>query len=124
MSHVFSGPITGKRVAVASAAALAVVLFIAEAMHSSGCASIALPAADSTHVSMASKRWHGTTAAELEKGRDAYRENCSGCHSLYSPTEYTEKQWDTLLPVMQKRARTGGQERVWMEKYVRINARQ
>jgi hypothetical protein len=111
------------KAAIASAAALAAVLVCTSAMHSWSCASIGLPETDSTHVALASQRWHGTTAEDLEKGRSAYRDRCSGCHSLYGPGEFTEKQWDTLLPVMQKRARAAQDERVWMEKYVRVHAK-
>lgn len=106
------------------AAAIITLIVCTTAGYVSGCGtSGVLPATDTLQVAMASQRWHGTTARDLEQGRNAYRERCSGCHSLYSPAQYTEQQWDTLLPVMQHKARTGDTERAQIEKYVRVHAK-
>jgi hypothetical protein len=68
------------------------------------------------------KRWPGTTSEELVRGRSLYRNQCSGCHSLYAPGKFSSTQWDTLLPVMQGRARTATGDRMAMTKYVLIHA--
>ncbi len=41
---------------------------------------------------------------ELSKGRALYISNCSSCHNLHKPDEYSENGWVKNLNEMQKKA--------------------
>lgn len=45
------------------------------------------------------------TAAELEEGKLIMESSCKRCHKLYEPESHTPKQWDKILPRMNKRAK-------------------
>ena len=85
-----------------------------------GCASGLLPFTGIDAA--ASKRWPGITEEEVYRGRSLYRDQCSGCHSLHSPAEFSPAQWDTILPVMQGKARTREADKMPMVQYVMIHA--
>ncbi|MEI8134534.1 MAG: hypothetical protein WCH46_05565 [bacterium] len=64
------------------------------------CAST-IPSADSAHQKWASHRWEGIQLAEAQS---LYSEHCSGCHSLPSPMEHTQKEWEVYFGEMAGRS--------------------
>jgi hypothetical protein len=60
------------------------------------CAS-SIPRADALHEEWAQKRWPNI---HLTEARKIYAANCSGCHSLHSPAEHTQKEWVVLFDEM------------------------
>jgi hypothetical protein len=67
-------------------AKLLLSLLLGSALYS--CAS-SIPTADSIHEQWAQKRWRDI---HLSEARKIYADNCSGCHSLHSPMEHTQKE--------------------------------
>lgn len=54
-----------------------------------------------------------TTAVSLEdlkKGRELYVKKCSGCHQLYLPKQFNEKEWEMTLNIMQEEAEISDEE--------------
>lgn len=47
----------------------------------------------------------GITLKELQDGYKIYVTNCSGCHSLHNPKEYTAGQWKPILSEMFEKAK-------------------
>lgn len=58
---------------------------------------------------------------DLKKGREAYVNNCAGCHQLHLPNKYNSKEWITNLDKMQRRAKITDEEKQLIYQYV-INA--
>ena len=54
----------------------------------------------------------------LVQGHNLYKNKCSGCHFLYRPETYTEKEWDKFIPEMKERSKLTetefGQIRVYL----------
>lgn len=46
----------------------------------------------------------GITYGEIKQGAGLYKTNCSGCHRLHSPAEYTVDGWNKALVEMFPRA--------------------
>jgi hypothetical protein len=40
------------------------------------------------------------TVTDLQHGFSLYKQNCSGCHLLYLPSDKTKEQWVKVLPEM------------------------
>lgn len=47
----------------------------------------------------------GMTLERAQKGFATYKEKCSGCHRLHSPSEYTVSGWDKSLAEMFPKAK-------------------
>ncbi len=48
------------------------------------------------------------TLTALNEGKTLYQENCSRCHALHDPADFTDKQWGLLVPDMAKKAQKKG----------------
>lgn len=44
-------------------------------------------------IESAQAKWPGTSAEELERGRQLFLEHCSSCHSYPDRAAYTEAEW-------------------------------
>ncbi|MBX7240802.1 MAG: hypothetical protein K1X92_03565 [Bacteroidia bacterium] len=44
------------------------------------------------------------TLSDVKEGRTLYAQHCGSCHALKNPTAYTEEKWNTLVPIMSKKA--------------------
>jgi mono/diheme cytochrome c family protein len=44
-------------------------------------------------IESAEAKWPGTSAEELERGRQLFLENCNSCHSYPDRAAYTEAEW-------------------------------
>jgi hypothetical protein len=58
------------------------------------------------------------TLLELQKGRDLYINNCSTCHSLFSPDSYSATQWKTVINNMAPRTGMASSDILLVSKYV------
>jgi hypothetical protein len=52
----------------------------------------------------AQQRWPDATLRTLARGRALYVDKCSGCHSLYAPSDVTAARWPVALDAMAPRA--------------------
>jgi hypothetical protein len=59
-----------------------------------------------------------TSLADLKKGRDLYVKKCSGCHQLYLPKQYDEKNWKINLNMMQAEAEISDEEKQLIYQYI------
>lgn len=59
---------------------------------------------------------------ELFDGRTLYITKCSGCHSLYLPTQYSSSSWDTILTVMNPKAKVTNDEALRIRMYLTLYA--
>jgi hypothetical protein len=62
----------------------------------------------------------GLSLEELQAGRAAYVQRCSGCHPVHGPAEYRGDQWPGLLARMEreKKIRIPDHDRARMERYL------
>ena len=51
----------------------------------------------SPELILAQERVPGITMERLKHGNKIYIRNCSACHSLHSPTQFTAQQWQPIL---------------------------
>jgi len=54
----------------------------------------------------------------LLDGRNLYINKCSSCHNLFLPEKYSIANWDTILPLMQKKAKINDNEINKIKKYL------
>jgi mono/diheme cytochrome c family protein len=59
---------------------------------------------------LADARRTGITTDTLMLGRKLYVNNCGSCHNLYMPDQYSKKEWETVVPRMQKKAKITDQQ--------------
>jgi len=52
----------------------------------------------------------GVSAEKLMIGRTLYINKCGSCHNLHLPEQYTQKQWQKVMPAMQKKAKITDEE--------------
>ena len=51
----------------------------------------------SSELILAQQRVPGITMERLKHGTRIYIRNCSACHALHSPTQFTAQQWQPIL---------------------------
>jgi hypothetical protein len=78
------------------------------------CAS-SIPHSDAIHQAWAEKKWKHI---DLGEGRALYATNCSGCHSLHSPSEYTQIEWLKFFNEMASKAHMASQDSVSVLAYL------
>jgi hypothetical protein len=78
------------------------------------CAS-SIPRVDAVHEEWAQRRWG---EIHLSEARKLYADNCSGCHSLHSPMEHTEKEWEALIGEMAGKAHLNPRDSVSVLAYL------
>jgi hypothetical protein len=67
-----------------------------------------------------------TTEATLEQlnaGREVYVRNCSSCHNLHTPKQFSANRWAEILPTMQQKAKISNEERELIRKYIHAGLR-
>ncbi|MFA6455836.1 MAG: hypothetical protein WCW40_03360 [Bacteroidota bacterium] len=70
-----------------------------------------------------SVRIHSTGATAFDdavEGRDLYVKKCSGCHSLYVPEQFSIASWDSILTIMNPRAKLSGSESLKIRLYLSV----
>ena len=56
---------------------------------------------------------------DLKTGYKLYKEQCSGCHALHHPSEYSITQWDSILPEMFSQAKINNpNEKLFIKQYL------
>lgn len=55
-------------------------------------------------IESAQAKWPGTSAEELEQGRQLFLNHCNTCHSYPDRTAYSEADWPGLTRKMGKKA--------------------
>jgi hypothetical protein len=58
------------------------------------------------------------TLTELLQGRTLYINNCSSCHGLYAPDNYTSAEWKSIIGNMGPRTSMSSSEILLVTKYV------
>ena len=58
------------------------------------------------------------TLEELTQGRQLYIDNCSSCHGLYSPDNFSASQWKSIVSVMAPRTPMSTSEVQLVTEYV------
>ena len=56
-------------------------------------------------ISSMQQKVPGISLEKAMQGYVLYKTNCSSCHSLYIPDQFTISQWEKILPVMFERAK-------------------
>jgi hypothetical protein len=65
------------------------------------------------------KKVPGITIERANQGYMLYQNKCSGCHRLYSPSEYTISKWEKVLPEMYIKAKlVSGEEKFLIRDYL------
>jgi hypothetical protein len=59
---------------------------------------------------------------DLAKGKMIFTNRCGGCHDLPRPEQYTAPRWETILSVMNLRARLDIDQGVHVTAYLKANA--
>lgn len=52
-------------------------------------------------------------------GRKLYLNKCAKCHKMYDPLNYTDRQWDSWMGKMEKKAKLKPKEKEAVNEYVR-----
>ena len=63
----------------------------------------------------------GVSVDSLAMGRKIYVNNCSSCHSLYLPDQFTRGEWAKVMPVMQRKAKIDNEQRRMIVKYLAVH---
>jgi len=66
----------------------------------------------------------GVSTDTLVLGRNLYVNNCGSCHGLYQPERFTTKEWEKLMPGMQKKAKCNNEETAIITKYLKVRSKQ
>ncbi len=64
-------------------------------------------------------RADGSAVDQTAAGRKLYVNKCAKCHKMYDPANYTDRQWDSWMGKMQKKAKLNPQEKEAVNEYVR-----
>ena len=56
--------------------------------------------------------------SDLQEGRTLYIDNCSRCHSLYSPDDFTAATWNNIIAKMAPRTNLSQSEIELIKEYV------
>jgi mono/diheme cytochrome c family protein len=68
------------------------------------CARTVMPSATPADADAASRRWPGTTVADLAAGRELYIARCSGCHQPVPPDHVAPAAWPAHVAEMKERS--------------------
>ncbi|MCK9408328.1 MAG: hypothetical protein M0R68_04260 [Bacteroidetes bacterium] len=91
--------------------AISVILFFL------GCSS-SLPIPTASDLLEHSNNGDVVTVEELKEDRSLYIAKCSGCHGLYLPSQYSGKEWQTILPMMNEKSRLSETEAIRIKRYI------
>jgi cytochrome c5 len=63
-----------------------------------------VPLGQATTVTPPKDSKGNVASADLNAGKISYKNNCTKCHDLFSPKDFTREQWAPILVSMQKKA--------------------
>ena|SRR5665648_810224 len=94
-----------------------IILSFAVFVFSSGCKKNSL-GITSLYVPSSADVTANATLIELQKGRTLYIDNCSRCHVLYSPDDYSPSQWQSIINQMGPKTGLSSSDIKLVTKYV------
>jgi hypothetical protein len=56
-------------------------------------------------VTIAQSHWQGTTIDQLKQGYDMFMDKCTSCHGIKNPQDYSEDDWNTIMPKMARKSK-------------------
>jgi hypothetical protein len=59
----------------------------------------------------------------LMRGRNLYIDNCSNCHNLYRPQEYTQDEWLDVFPKMKRKAKISSHQAELIQDYLFVHCK-
>lgn len=78
---------------------------------------VAMQPSDPTVPQMPSPPKEGS-AAHIAQGKGLFETHCARCHKLYSPTDFTQTEWEPILKKMQPKARLDDQQIDLVREYI------
>ncbi|MEO6406628.1 MAG: hypothetical protein ABIY51_16055 [Ferruginibacter sp.] len=76
-------------------------------------------------LAVARQRVPGITLSDLQKGYKIFATNCSACHRLHDPKEYTAKRWEPILVKMFDKAKMADiNKRALVTNYIMAKSRE
>lgn len=84
-----------------------------------GCIS-SIPIVSEIDVSKAQMQWNGVTLEQLRSDRELYIVKCSGCHSLYKPDQFSDTEWNSILPTMNIKSKLSSVESEQIKRYLSL----
>ena len=70
-----------------------------------GCAAVYNLKPSESNIAIMQQKVPGINVEEAQQGFKLYKFNCSGCHYLHKPDDYTISGWEKVLPEMLQRAK-------------------
>lgn len=83
-----------------------------------GCAARTLPVATDADAARMAARLPGTTAVDLNNGRELLLSSCGNCHQVPVPSERKAAEWPSYVQTMQERAGVTPLEAQNIERYL------
>jgi len=84
-----------------------------------GCVTVSTLKPADSDITVMQQRVPGITIEEAQQGFKLYKFNCSGCHYLHKPNDYTINGWEKVLPEMLSRAKiTSEKEQQLIKNYL------
>lgn len=102
----------------------ALLVFAGGAVGLSGCAAggkASIPTAET--LGAAGGTSGGTDTAALRRGRAILVTECTTCHRLFLPAEYSPEQWGGIVKRMSPRASLTGEQAADLERYLKAASR-
>lgn len=65
----------------------------------------------------------GISLDSLKTGRILYINNCSSCHNLHLPQQYTKQNWDTILVKMKVKAKIDDNKLNLIKNYLLVKSK-
>ena len=89
-----------------------------------GCTTVSILKPTENEIVSRRKEMPGLNLEEVQKGFKIYKFNCSGCHYLHKPTDYTIEGWEKILPEMIGRAKINSEnDQRLIKKYLFLKSR-
>jgi cytochrome c5 len=89
-----------------------IIAFIAIVLHSCGISKSTLPMVEAKPV---------ISSADIAEGKSLYESNCTKCHQLYAPSDFSKEQWKPIVHQMQKKAHLTDLEGLKIYNYLTLN---
>ena len=91
--------------------------FFASVIILGGCAS-AIPIPTEEDVFTARQHWNNTSIEQHRSDRQLNIDKCSGCHSIYHPSDFSEEKWIAILPEMNGKSKLTLEESEQIKRYL------
>jgi hypothetical protein len=67
-------------------------------------------------------RWGNYDSLQLASGFSIYKNNCGRCHNLHLPKEFSEEQWNNIIPKMTFKAKLDSSQTELVHRYILVMA--